>query len=261
MAASVPVIQRHDQYYIETIVYQVENTLFRVPSRYFHEKSEVFSGASQISTTRGEGSSDDNPVKLVLPQDANTNDFLQLIRVICPLTFDLPVPTNLSHGDWVSVLKLSTAWCFNDLRKLAITKLSGSDGLDSSGSGYFHERVELGRRYSVKSWLLEGLEGLSAANDTNPLPLEKLETLGLKTAMRLVYIKNFHLTFKLKSPGLCGKSREDCPVTPASCSCCTNNNCNSCGRPRSEHPSRGELEPVSVEKVFMDELATLDESS
>ncbi|ESK97285.1 hypothetical protein Moror_17850 [Moniliophthora roreri MCA 2997] len=253
MTASVPAAQRHDQYYIETIVYQVENTLFRVPSRYFHEKSEAFSGASQISKASGEGSSDNDPVKLALPQDANTNDFLQLARLIYPLTVGLPPPTDLSRADWTSVLKLSTAWGFRDLRKLAIAELSKSDS--PKDSEYFLERLEIGRRYSVKLWILEGLRGLSSTS-TSLLPLEKLEALGLKTAMRLLYIRNSQ---PANTAGACRTAREDVSTTSSYRNGYYITVCSRCNCPVTEHTLRKDLmQCPPLETIFDDELSMLE---
>ncbi|ESK97284.1 hypothetical protein Moror_17849 [Moniliophthora roreri MCA 2997] len=243
---------RHQLYYVETIVYQVDNILFRVPSRYFHEKSEGFSGASQISATTDEGSSDDKPVKLFLPQGATAEDFLQLVRVIYPLTVGLPPPSDLSRTEWISVLKLATAWVFGDIRKLAITKLSNLHGaLDSNGESLLW--IDLGRRYSVKAWVLEGLKGLAATNSTTLLPLEKLESIGSDTAMRLLYIRNQQLLNKMKNPRLCGKAREEISMPGYSYG-----SCNTCGCPRVDHPLKAETEATSVEVIFKDELAAVE---
>ncbi|KAK7036478.1 hypothetical protein VNI00_011675 [Paramarasmius palmivorus] len=245
-----PVPRRHEQYYIDTIVYQIEGTLFKVPSRYFHEKSEVFQGASQISSTSVEGTSDEHPVKLVLPQDATADDFLQLVRIIYPLTVGLPTPTDLSRTQWISVLKLATPWGFKDIRQRAITNISSSNE-------DFVERVELGRRYSVKSWVLEGLTGLSSTENAL-LPLEKLEELGLKTAMRLLYIRNWQQTNKQN--GACRRAREE--VVTSYNGYGNYDNCNQCGHPRNNHRIRSELAiDPQVENIFSDELSMMDKGS
>lgn len=57
----------------------------------------------------------------------------------------------LSKDEWISALKLSTKWFFNDLRKLAISHLSSiwMDAID---------RICLAKEYQVYDWLLKGYE-------------------------------------------------------------------------------------------------------
>ncbi|KAL0579627.1 hypothetical protein V5O48_002399 [Marasmius crinis-equi] len=221
--------QRHSHYYLETLVFQVDDTLFRVPSRYLFENSEILKDASEISAASLEGSSDANPIKLPLPEDGNAEDFANFLKVIYPLTIKSPVPNNLSKEQWISALKLSTCWMLDEARKLAITNINLSS---------FIEKVQLGRKFKVRKWVLDGLQGLASAS--NPLlPLKDLEGLGEGTAMRLLYLRNTSST----SYYGCTRTQDDVRLRGY---------CNNCGNgPSSHRPSS----IAGVEELFANELA------
>ena len=67
--------------------HQVENELFKVPTRNFAIESEIFSDMFQlpVPTDGGgtpEGSSDERPIRL---DGIKKSDFIQLLRVMFPL--------------------------------------------------------------------------------------------------------------------------------------------------------------------------------
>lgn len=82
-------VERHDIYYLETVVFRVEDTLFRVPRRGFELESVIF--ASMFS----------------LPAGVKKRDFQSLLEMMYPMGPNLP---NLTHEDRVAVLRLSTMW-------------------------------------------------------------------------------------------------------------------------------------------------------
>ncbi|KAF9268490.1 hypothetical protein L218DRAFT_512850 [Marasmius fiardii PR-910] len=118
--------QHHPQLYFNTVVYAVDDVLFRVPTRYLHKNSEILGAAAQISVGHegGEGSSDEHPISLMLPYDADSDEFALLIKVVIALDYDLPLPSSYTIDQWLSVLKLSTFWEFHGIRTLAIQNLS-----------------------------------------------------------------------------------------------------------------------------------------
>ncbi|KAG7091226.1 hypothetical protein E1B28_010277 [Marasmius oreades] len=210
---------RHSKLYIDTMIFQVDNAIFKVPSRYFHEKSEAFGIASKISAENlnGEGSSDENPIKLSpLPHDANAEDFELLVNVIMSFTFNLPPPTGYTLCQWFAVLKLATAWEFSDirtlamksitddktriydqwfgifvscwnlegfteLRELAITRVSGLQKWSAM------QKINNGRWYCVRRWATEGLKDLAEAPS---LPsFQEIESLGLHTVVNFMLLR------------------------------------------------------------------------
>ncbi|KAF9268491.1 hypothetical protein L218DRAFT_1072986 [Marasmius fiardii PR-910] len=210
-------LRRDNEFYFDTITFQVDDTIFKVPSQYIHEKSEVFDAGAQISAESDEGSSDANPVKLSpLPHGCNANDFRCLLRIIIALTVGLPTPTNYNSDQWLSVLKLSTAWYFSDIRKLANEQISrpqvnytkdqwvkvldfahNSDqftdlrdlAITRISAIRFNSRVDqvlLGRKYLHKPWIIEGLKEL--ANMSSLPSVAELNRLGQGTVVSLLYM-------------------------------------------------------------------------
>jgi hypothetical protein len=82
----------------------------------------------------------------------------------------------MNKEEWLSVLKLSTIWAFDEIRKKAIAELSkiNMDTVD---------KVILARTYSVGDWLYEGYTAL--VKREAGLSSEEAERLGYETAFRL----------------------------------------------------------------------------
>ncbi|KAF9268484.1 hypothetical protein L218DRAFT_512615 [Marasmius fiardii PR-910] len=212
-------LARHDDFYVDTVVFQVDNTIFKVPSRYFHEKSEAFATAAKISTENptGEGSSDANPIKLSpLPHGTRAKDFALLTKVVMSLTFNLTASFTYTLTQWVSVLKLATAWEFNDIRTLAMKSITDhKDGTYEEWFATFEfcwnlagftelravaiirvdglqkwtpvQKVHYGRGYWVRRWVSEGLRELILAPT---LPDAKdIESLGLQTVVIFLVLR------------------------------------------------------------------------
>ncbi|KAG7091209.1 hypothetical protein E1B28_010261 [Marasmius oreades] len=211
--------QRDTEFYFDTITFLVDNIIFKVPSQYIHEESEVFGAGAQISAQSDEGSSDANPVKLSpLPHGCSAEDFRHLLRIIVALTVKLPTPKSYSLEQWLSVLKLSTAWFFSDIRTLAMGEVTAStshytndqwitvlDFAHSQGSDRFSDlrdlaitrisgfnfsskvdQVLMGRKYLHKPWIIQGLRDLVNAS---ALPsLKELTRLGQNTVLTLLYM-------------------------------------------------------------------------
>ncbi|KAF9268591.1 hypothetical protein L218DRAFT_994438 [Marasmius fiardii PR-910] len=173
--------QRHEDYFIETIVFQVDDTLFRVPARYFHEKSEVFQQASQMSAIEGEGSAEDLPIKVPLPEGSSIDDFILLLKVVWAFTTHLAPPI-YSRNQWISVLALSTFWEFTEIRKYCVSEILATRPT-------FPNQITLGRTYGVKTLVFGGLQGLANLKTEFP-PIEGLAALlGADTVMRLLHIR------------------------------------------------------------------------
>jgi hypothetical protein len=94
---------------------------------------------------------------------------------------------NLSKGEWISVLKLSTKWLFNDLRKLAISQLS-------SLSIPAIDLICLAKEYRVYDWLLKGYErvvsrlvsqSFSGVPPNAPLSSQEGRKIGMEVALML----------------------------------------------------------------------------
>jgi hypothetical protein len=93
----------------------------------------------------------------------------------------------LTTEEWISVLKLSTKWAFNDLRKLAVRHLSSTtmDPID---------RICLAKEYRIHEWLLRGYEQVvnrlltfdpTDASSPTTLTDQEGRRIGMEVALRL----------------------------------------------------------------------------
>ncbi|KAJ3542743.1 hypothetical protein NMY22_g3399 [Coprinellus aureogranulatus] len=166
-------------------VFQVESTIFRVLQREIAAASPIF--RTMFTLPKGdlgksqavEGSVNENPIVL---EGHKAADFNALLRVLYPTSRDLLQggPT-LNKDQWIGVLGLSTIWEMQEVRELAISKLSDQH-LPQLLTAV--EKVNLGRTYRVSSWLINGLMDLTwAEKDLSPEALG--EAVGLPTALRI----------------------------------------------------------------------------
>ncbi|KAK0226464.1 hypothetical protein IW262DRAFT_768721 [Armillaria fumosa] len=97
---------RSINYYWDTIVLQVEDTLFRIPKYQLVGKSEIFDAMLSLpqGSNKPEGSSDDLPIKL---EHISKIDFERLLQILYPRDKALEQP-ELSIDSWISVLRLSS---------------------------------------------------------------------------------------------------------------------------------------------------------
>ncbi|KAK0212349.1 hypothetical protein DFS33DRAFT_19484 [Desarmillaria ectypa] len=175
---------RSESYYWESIVVQVEDTLFRFPKHHLMGKSEVF--MSMLSMPQGnnkpEGVSDDRPIKLL---GISKVEFERLLQVLHPI--DAQKQPRLSTDGWLSVVKLSSLWRLADTRNIAISRLTTLlwkiDPVD---------RVVLGRKYSVAQWLSSGFVDL--VHRVELISQEEAEKIGLDTAHQIQRVREIFLT-------------------------------------------------------------------
>ncbi|KAK0459208.1 uncharacterized protein EV420DRAFT_308793 [Desarmillaria tabescens] len=170
---------RSQDYYWDTIVLQVEDTLFRVPKYQLVGKSEIFD--SMLSLPQGsnepEGSSDDAPIKL---SDISKTDFKSLLQVIYPR--DAANPPELSIDSWISVLRLSSLWQMVDTRSNAISHLTQLLCNLSPA-----DRILLGRKFSVAHWISSGYVNLAERGEV--VSLEEAGKIGLSTALLIHHVR------------------------------------------------------------------------
>ncbi|KAJ7655705.1 hypothetical protein DFH06DRAFT_482415 [Mycena polygramma] len=145
---------RDSSYYLETVVFKVENTLFKVPRFQFERHSGVFADTFSLPQPAegAEGSDDKVPFKL---DGIKRADFEALLKVIYPMTA-VPKTPDLKEDEWISVLTLSTQWDFIEVRDLAILRLTVyAQNLGPA------ERIMLARKFDVSSWLRSGYTDLA----------------------------------------------------------------------------------------------------
>ncbi|KAH6894023.1 hypothetical protein BKA70DRAFT_1570756 [Coprinopsis sp. MPI-PUGE-AT-0042] len=174
--APAPSMQKHSLYFWESITFKVEGVIFQLPKYRFVEDSGVFMDMVQASKEDG-----------VVELDVALVEFESFLKAFLPRT--LTVYENrvqLTKDEWVSALKLSTLWLFNDLRKFAISELDWqiTDPI---------ERISLAKEYNVYSWLLKGCEDviwrLLSFNDPDGEPMtltaQEGQRIGMDVALAL----------------------------------------------------------------------------
>ncbi|KAK0494879.1 hypothetical protein EDD18DRAFT_1354864 [Armillaria luteobubalina] len=177
---------RNQDYYWETIVLQIEDTLIRVPKHHLVGKSEVFD--SMLSLPQGkndpESISDEKPIQLA---GIKKVDFEGLLQIIYPID-NMKLP-DLSVNGWVSILALSSLWRMS-LRKTAIERLTTRLSQLSPT-----DRIILGRKYSVALWISSGYEEL--ASRVGVVSHEEAERIGLGVALSIEHIRESLFTTRV----------------------------------------------------------------
>ncbi|KIM82558.1 hypothetical protein PILCRDRAFT_820414 [Piloderma croceum F 1598] len=198
---------RDSLYYWDSVTFLVEGVLFKVPRRYFEKNSNIWSDVFTLplGSNQAEGSSDENPIRL---ESISSIDFQRLLMVMYPEN-SLSQCVKMNQDQWVSVLKLSTMWGFDEIRKKAIAELSkiNMDTLD---------KVVLARSYSVGDWLYEGYTALVKREAS--LSFEEAERLGYEIAFRLCQRReaafrkagfNLHRSFQGLGTEICATFRAE----------------------------------------------------
>jgi len=165
-------LRRKESYYFDCIVFQAEETLFKLPKIHFIN-SEPFKtiftlppGEKDVEGT------DHNPFKLPVSEA----EFESLLKVL----YSVPFKNNtLTQQEWISVLNLSTMWDFSDIRKGAIDELSKDMGPI--------QKIKYGRNFGVEEWVKDGYVGLLKRSD--PITDEEAKCLGWETAAKLFRLR------------------------------------------------------------------------
>ncbi|KAJ3510552.1 hypothetical protein NLJ89_g4609 [Agrocybe chaxingu] len=176
-----PVVE-DEEYFLQSsfVFFQVENSLFRVPSYRFTRDSENFAEMfklPQADRANVEGASRERPI--ILPDSISCVDFRNFLKALYP--FPVAVTLSLSKAEWLSVLTLSSLWYFLSFRKVAIAELERTGALTPT------EKVTWGRDVNISSWVVKGYQELvQRANIVN-----KNEALGVgyETAFSLFRLR------------------------------------------------------------------------
>ncbi|KAI6040619.1 hypothetical protein EDC04DRAFT_2566837, partial [Pisolithus marmoratus] len=155
--------------------------LFRIPREPLEAESIVFRDMFRLpqgDPETVEGLSDTRPVIL---QGVSKKEFETLMcRLVCAPS--LQPGSNLDHDQWISVLKLSTMWEFDELRNAAIQYLDPS-------SQRLHpvDKFVLALQYDIKKWLLPTLLELAARAE--PINTEEGHRIGLEKVVKLAAVR------------------------------------------------------------------------
>ncbi|KAJ7180579.1 hypothetical protein C8R46DRAFT_1318570 [Mycena filopes] len=150
-----------------TVVFLVENTLYRVHRYFFERDSAVFAAMFTLPSAVGqrpEGEVVENPVVL---EGVSTDDFDCFLSILYPS--DFTVRDVRSAAQWTSVLSLASRWDFTSLRELAIQHLFTMTSVV--------ERIAVARRYDILEWLVPAYTEVCERKD--PLTLAEGRLLGV----------------------------------------------------------------------------------
>jgi len=173
--------RRNDLYYFDFVVFQVQNTLFKVPKGHF-TTSSVF--ATIFTLPPGENDVEGTEDKPFVLHGISDIDFESLLKFMYPLHL---TNVKLTQQDWISALKLSTLWEFTDIRERAIQELSKEEMKMGT-----IEKIECGKSYQVEEMLLRGYAELLKRAET--ITTEEAERLGWKTAAKLLLLREEYLS-------------------------------------------------------------------
>ncbi|KAH7925641.1 hypothetical protein BV22DRAFT_1128872 [Leucogyrophana mollusca] len=172
--------QRDDTFYYTTVVFLVEGTLFRVPRHPFIDGSDVFRQMFQLPVPDGveaDGCSDGRPLRLEFIQQ---NDFKQLLKVLFPHHSQPQKSSPKTFAEWRSVLKLSSMWEFESVKKLAVDHI-GTMQIDPI------DKIGLARDYDVQEWLVPALNELAKRKE--PIGMKDADKLGMELALKVAAVR------------------------------------------------------------------------
>ncbi|KAI5993147.1 hypothetical protein F5J12DRAFT_858835 [Pisolithus orientalis] len=168
-------VQRHTCFYMSF-------NHFPLPKEPFERESTVFCDMFALPQGDGnsiEGLSDEMPIRLF---GVSKEEFEELLKVLFNRRHGRPPCLPDTIEQWTSVLKLSTAWGFQEIRAAAIDALMV---LDVSAI----DKLVLGRKYDIESreWLLPALNEL--AQRAEPIGFEEANQMGFETALKLASVR------------------------------------------------------------------------
>ncbi|RXW20424.1 hypothetical protein EST38_g5413 [Candolleomyces aberdarensis] len=166
-----------------SVFVQARGRLFRVPKYRLISESEYFASKYGLDGDSGSeheyGTVEDPRLNAVKLDDVSADEFRSFLKAVYPKVTHSYL--SLAKDDWLSVLKLSTKWLFNDLRKKAIEELSWLS-LDPI------ERIQLGKEFDVEAWLLSGCRDLVSRESV--ISIEDAEKINWKVAINLYIIRD-----------------------------------------------------------------------
>ncbi|KAG6899466.1 hypothetical protein C0993_010109 [Termitomyces sp. T159_Od127] len=159
------------EYYMEMILFKIEDVLFRVPIHLFKSCTDFFDPLLDEMDNVHEDK------KVIIQDDVSKKDFRALLKLLYPISFTLT--RTLSDDEWISVLRVSTTWRMLDIRRMAIEHLT-------SAPISLVDRIFLAREYSVISWLRSAYLALVEVNSELSRHDElTTEIIGLESSFKL----------------------------------------------------------------------------
>ncbi|KIJ65992.1 hypothetical protein HYDPIDRAFT_87309 [Hydnomerulius pinastri MD-312] len=164
---------RHPDYYIHdgTVSFIAERSLFRVHKSFLERESEVFRDLFASSEDDRECGSDAKPFTL----DVTSEDFARLLWVWYNPKYSYSRQTKET---WLTILRLSTRWKFEEVRRLAIRQIEKINLQPV-------EKISIYKEYGIDGDLLLPSYIELCKSPTLPSPAEG-ERLKMETVLKIV---------------------------------------------------------------------------
>ncbi|KAH6906458.1 hypothetical protein BKA70DRAFT_1287686 [Coprinopsis sp. MPI-PUGE-AT-0042] len=181
-------VMKHDKFFREMAVFKVEDVLFQLDRSRLEALSPVFRDMFSVPPPAAEsgagieGASEANPIVL---EGYKSVDFERLVSLIYPCDDYIPgdpLPITTKE-EWISVLKLSSIWEMDKLKKMSIDHLSKLPVPEV-------EKVKLGREHQVMHWVSEGVKAIASAGSIDAYPMsDMVEKLGWEASAKILWIR------------------------------------------------------------------------
>ncbi|KAF9522796.1 hypothetical protein CPB83DRAFT_863984 [Crepidotus variabilis] len=256
--------ERHEIYYFELVLFEVETTLFNIPKNAFLRSNPKF--FDQFTAAGASPPSDEHEPMIEL-KGVTVQAFEGLLRLLYPVD-----GTNLTYEAWLGALELATRWDFPDIRAKAIKAMTT---MHEASSRTTIEIVALAKKYRVKPWLRDSYIKLVQQKD---LKLEDLlQILDCETTMRLFTAQSYILRVAPPSlpQGFCGNCNSGYGYSSCSYGCYQRGNqCDNCingrghqnctnlcqNRPKTTGLDDAGKVAVEVDRIFCEEFASMREA-
>ncbi|KAH6893989.1 hypothetical protein BKA70DRAFT_796513 [Coprinopsis sp. MPI-PUGE-AT-0042] len=174
-------LRKHPAHFWEVVRFKVGDFCFQLPKARFISDSNFFAAEHGIPA---DCDVENGGAGKIIQLEVGLDEFESFLKV-----FDPGYPSHhryhddISLEEWVSVLKLSSKWLFNNLRNEAIAKISAFPITPI-------QRILLARQYSIPSWIIGAYIGIIAGMCNSLgypqlLPQEEAKLLGLDVALEL----------------------------------------------------------------------------
>ncbi|XP_006455759.1 hypothetical protein AGABI2DRAFT_195135 [Agaricus bisporus var. bisporus H97] len=172
-------------------IFLVDNQLFKVHRHFFIEGSQIFRDMFSQGKTceEAEGMSDDKPI--LLP-NVTVKEFKTLLRYF----YAMKSPTSnkklladvlaFEQDEKLALLSIAHQFCFDQISEYILGEIE-------PGTFSVVDRVRLGDKYGLKTWLSSAYETILERTPDQKLSREEVDALGLDRTVRILEAKNFTL--------------------------------------------------------------------
>ncbi|CCM00973.1 uncharacterized protein FIBRA_03021 [Fibroporia radiculosa] len=161
--------RKHDRFYFDdgTVVFLVEDVLFKVHRYFLEHKSEVFQTMFMLCPPEGQEVEGESAGRPIILEDTRAIDFERFLTIFYPR--DVQYHDLSTFDEWASVAEFASKWLFTDIRGLAIER--------ATAVGTLAEKIVMARRYNLLELLCEARREIRER--PQPLTLEEGRLLGV----------------------------------------------------------------------------------